>query len=529
MKLIFSLLLLFGTLEAVYAQKKPVDDKGFPVIAHKDTLFHIKNKLGSLPAAERAQRSSEKIERLSEGLLFIPDSVKIKSDTIVTDVAYKGSILISLSNADAAAVGLDRKVLAQTYRQIIIRNVEQYKKETDLTELLKRAAMGLLILLVLIVCIFYLNKYFNRFAKWISIKAEKKLGSIKIKDYELINKKNELLLINRFLGLLKLFLMVVLVYMALPLIFQLFPWTKSWSDSLLGFVLVPLKSMFGAMVGFFPNFVKILVVFFVFRYLKRGIKFLSHEIETEKLKITGFYPDWAKPTYNIVRIVLDAFMLVVIWPSIPGSDSDIFKGVSVFLGLLISFGSSSAISNGVAGMVITYMRPFAIGDIVRIGEVEGNVLEKSLLVTRLVTVKNEVVTIPNSAILNGNTINYSSLSKKDGLVLHSEITLGYDISWQTIHKLLIDAALATEDIIKEKQPYVFQKSLDDWYITYQINAYTTKPEKMGRIYSELHKNIHDAFDAAGVEIMSPHYKAIRDGNESTIGSNSWKIPKDQSA
>ncbi|MEE1943771.1 mechanosensitive ion channel family protein [Pedobacter sp. KR3-3] len=516
MKLIFSLLLLLGVSQGVNAQTEPID-KGFPVISHRDTLFHIKNKLGSLPATERAQRSSEKIERLAEDLLFLPDSVKIKSDTVVTDVAYKGDILISLSNADAGSVGMDRKVLAQTYRQIIIKNVEQYKKETDLTELLKRAAMGLLILFLLILCIFYLNKYFNRFTAWLGIKVKDKLGNIKIKDYELINRENELLLINRVLGLLKLFLIVMLVYVALPLIFQLFPWTKPWSDRLISFVLVPLKSMFGAIVNFIPNFIKILVIFFVFRYLKKGIRFLSHEIETEKLKITGFYPDWAKPTYNIVRIVLDAFMLVVIWPSIPGSDSDIFKGVSVFLGLLISFGSSSAISNGVAGMVITYMRPFAIGDTVKIGDVEGDVLEKSLLVTRLVTVKNEIVTIPNSAILNGNTINYSSLSKKGGLVLHSKITLGYDIPWQTIHKLLIEAALATEDIIKEKQPYVFQKSLDDWYVTYQINAYTSKPEKMGRIYSELHKNIHDAFDAAGVEIMSPHYRAIRDGNESTIG------------
>jgi small-conductance mechanosensitive channel len=209
-------------------------------------------------------------------------------------------------------------------------------------------------------------------------------------------------------------------------------------------------------------------------------------------------------------------MLVVIWPFIPGSNSEIFKGVSVFLGLLISFGSSSAISNGVAGMVITYMRPFKMGDIVKIGDTTGAVLEKSLLVTRVRTYKNEIITIPNSAILNGNTVNYSSMASQDGLIIHTTVTLGYDIPYPKIYELLIGAAMASEGVIKEKTPFVLQTSLDDWYISYQLNAYIRNPEKMPAIYSEIHKNIHIAFDEAGLEIMSPHYQAIRDGNGSTV-------------
>ncbi|MNV74843.1 Mechanosensitive ion channel [compost metagenome] len=108
------------------------------------------------------------------------------------------------------------------------------------------------------------------------------------------------------------------------------------------------------------------------------------------------------------------------------------------------------------------------------------------------------------------------LSATEGLIIHSTLTLGYDIPWQSIHNLLINAALATDGVIKEKQPFVFQTSLDDWYVSYQINAFISRPESMGGIYSELHKNIHEAFDAAGVEIMSPHYQAIRDGNASTL-------------
>lgn len=332
----------------------------------------------------------------------------------------------------------------------------------------------------------------------------------------MINSKDELLLIRKVLNLVKILVIFTLVYLTLPIVFRLFPWTKPWSDSLIGFVLNPLKNIFSGIIDFIPDLITIAVIVGVFHYIKKVIKYLTNEIEAERLKISGFYPDWAKPTFNIVRLVLNAFMLVVIWPFIPGSDSGIFKGVSVFLGLLISFGSSSAISNGVAGMVITYMRPFKIGDIVKIGEVTGAVQEKSLLVTRILSFKNELITIPNSSILSGNTVNYSSMASQNELIIHTSVTLGYDIPWTQVHELLLAAAAASDGVIKEKPAFVLQTSLEDWYVTYELNVYISNPQIMPRIYSEIHKNIHIAFDNAGVEIMSPHYQAIRDGNASTV-------------
>jgi len=516
LKLLISFIAFFCIQHIAYAQKDTVVFKGYPVIAHADTLFHIKNKLGSLSASERAQRISSKVEALSEDLLFVPDSLITVDDSTFIGIVYKGDILLSLSKADADSVHMDRGVMAKTYQKIIVNNISKYRQETNLSELLKRAGLGFLIILVLGICIFFLNKYSNRFNSWLSFKLHKRIGHIKIKDYELIDRRRELLLISKFLNLIKIFVILLLIYLTLPIIFRLFPWTKSWSDSLIGFVLNPLKNIFSALIDFVPKLITIAVIVVVFHYVKRAIKFLAYEIETERLKISGFYPDWAKPTFNIIKILLNAFMLVMIWPYIPGSDLAIFKGVSVFLGILISFGSSSAISNGVAGMVITYMRPFKIGDVVKIGDTTGAVLEKSLLVTRVRTIKNEIITIPNSAILNGNTVNYTSMSVNEGLIIHSTLTLGYDIPWTTIHELLIGAALATEGVIKEKSPFVLQTSLDDWYVSYQINAHINNPGIMAVIYSELHRNIHEAFDKAGVEIMSPHYQAIRDGNESTV-------------
>jgi len=515
-KKLLIILCLLGLQKPGHAQQSIVMQKGHPVIAHADTLFYIQNKLGSLSAAERAERTSTKVVALSEDLLFVSDSLTTFNDSTLVDVAYRGDVLLSLSKADADSAKMDRSIMAKAYQEIILQNINTYKKETDLTELLKRGGLGLLIIFILGLCIYLLNKYSNRFNAWLRIRLHEKISGLKIKNYELIDRKSELILIRKILNLVKIVVIVILVYLTLPIVFRLFPWTKPWSDSLISFVLNPLKNIFRAIINFIPDFITIAVVVVVFHYLKKVVKFFANEIETEKLTVSGFYPDWAKPTYNIVKLILNAFMLVVIWPFIPGSDSGIFKGVSVFLGLLISFGSSSAISNGVAGMVITYMRPFKIGDIVKIGEVTGAVQEKSLLVTRILSFKNEVITIPNSAILSGNTVNYSSMASKGELIIHTSVTLGYDISWTVIHELLIKAAMQSEGVIKEKKPFVLQTSLEDWFVAYELNVYINNPAKMPAVFSELHKNIHIAFDAAGVEIMSPHYQAIRDGNTSTI-------------
>ena len=260
------------------------------------------------------------------------------------------------------------------------------------------------------------------------------------------------------------------------------------------------------------------------KYVIRFVKYIFHEIEFEKLKINGFHSDWAMPTYSIIRFLLYAFMFVLIFPYLPGSDSNIFKGVSVFIGVLFSLGSSTAIANMVAGLVITYMRPFKLGDRIKIGEVVGDVVEKTLLVTRIKTVKNEIITIPNSSVLSGNTTNYSSETTNTGLIVHTTVTIGYDVPWKDMHQALIDAALKTDMILETPKPFVLQTSLEDFYVSYQVNAYTREAGKQAIIYSNLHQNIQDVCNERGIEILSPHYRAARDGNKSTIPSD--YLPKD---
>jgi small-conductance mechanosensitive channel len=169
------------------------------------------------------------------------------------------------------------------------------------------------------------------------------------------------------------------------------------------------------------------------------------------------------------------------------------------------------------------MRAFKLGDRVKIGETVGDVIDKTMLVTHVRTIKNEDVTIPNSAILNGSTINYTTSAKQLGLILNTTITIGYDVPWKKVHEILIEAALKSEFVNKEPSPFVLQTSLDDFYVSYQINAYTDRADKSSKIYSDMHSNIQDGFNNAGIEILSPHYRSARDGNSMAIPKES--LPK----
>jgi small-conductance mechanosensitive channel len=245
---------------------------------------------------------------------------------------------------------------------------------------------------------------------------------------------------------------------------------------------------------------------------------LAIEVENERLKLRGFHKDWAKPTVNILKIVIYAFALIFIFPHLPGSDSPAFQGISIFFGVLLSLGSTSAIANIVAGIVITYMRPFIIGDRVKIGETVGDVIEKSLLVTKIRTLKNEDVTIPNATIINTHLWNFTKHAKDLGIILHTSVTIGYNVSWEKVNQLLLEAAKNTRSLSrdKDKKPFVLHKRLNDNNVEYELNVYTNQPAKMNQIYSDLHGQILDVFRDANVEILSPGYISTRDGNESTV-------------
>ncbi|HUF13753.1 MAG TPA: mechanosensitive ion channel family protein, partial [Longimicrobiales bacterium] len=305
---------------------------------------------------------------------------------------------------------------------------------------------------------------------------------------------------------------VMLVYLYLLLVLSFFPWTRRLSGEIVGWVVGPLSQVLGGMIGYLPSLFTILVIVAVTYYGTKLVKRFFLAIEQRSIRFSGFYPEWARPTYKIVRFLIIALAVIMVWPYLPNSESQAFRGVAAFLGLLITFGSAGMIANVVGGIMLTYMRAFHVGDRVRIADTVGDVVEQNLLVTRVRTSKSVDVTIPNSLVLGTHIINWSMRAREGGVLLHTTVTIGYDAPWRQVHGLLIAAAKKTDLILADPAPFVLQTSLNDFHVSYELNVWTLQPERMMWIHSRLHENIQDAFNEAGIEILSPSYGALRDGN-----------------
>ncbi|MEJ5056392.1 mechanosensitive ion channel family protein [Sphingobacterium sp. MYb382] len=488
-------------------EKMKLTEKGYPVILLQDTLFTIYTKVGALKAKGRANAIAEKITKLYEDDFYKPDSIKIVSWENSLDISYDEMILMSVNDMDALWFDKSKEELADNYVKIIKDRIDYHRQENSLSKLLVR--IGLVLLVVSIICflIWSIHKLSQK-AKLKVTQQRNRLNKFMYREYVILSSKQVLGLIYTAIKGLKWLFILILLYLLLPLVFSIFPFTQDWATRLFELIWSPFKSIFKSIWDFLPNLFTLIVIFIVMRYFIRFVKYIFREIEMGKLVVTGFHTDWSIPTFNLVKLLLYAFMFILMFPYLPGSDSSVFKGVSVFIGLIFSFGSSNAISNMVSGLVITYMRPFQIGDQIRIGDLVGVVTEKTMLVTRLKTVKNEEITIPNSTVLSGNTTNYSRYSQEEGLIIYTTADVGYEVSWKDAESALLEAARRTKLVLKQPQPFIFQQNLADFYATYEINIYIANVVKKAGILADLRNHIQDVFHERGIELMSPHFRTI---------------------
>ncbi len=444
-----------------------------------------------------------------EGKIFKP--IKFRSQEILTEESISSFFIVLLKGVRLAIT------LALFY--YFITNVLELFPWTKGWNI-KPILGGILSSIVLIAATFVVVKSVFAFLKIFSIKVESWKGtvikSVKVKNAEVLSEDRIIEQIKLVIKVINFVVVIIVAYFFFTILFSFFSFSKTWASTLIGYIIDPLISVLKAFVVFLPNLFTIIVIVFVTRYVLKFIKFIFKEIEKGTISFNKFPNDWAEPTYKIVRFLLIAFAGIVIYPYLPGSNSQAFQGVSIFLGILFSLGSTSAIANMVGGVVLTYMRPFKIGDRVKIADTTGDIIEKTLLVTRVRTIKNVDISIPNAMVLGSHIINFSSSAKEKGLILHTSVTIGYDVPWKRVHELLISAAKQTGNTLTEPTPFILQTSLDDSYVSYELNVYTDNPGIMAKIYSELHQNIQDKFNEAGVEIMSPRYSAVRDGNTTAI-------------
>ncbi|MNU85857.1 Miniconductance mechanosensitive channel MscM precursor [compost metagenome] len=465
--------------------------------------------MGSSLAKDRAYNVVNRIENLYEDDFVKVDSFKIENNEISADIVYKDLIITSITELDALLEGKSKEEIARQYLKRIQQAISEERADNSITKVLIRTGLVLLILIIFSILVFFINRLKKYGTNRLLTERTERIKDVKIKNYVLVTSVQKTRIFINTINIARWGLIVLIAFIMLPIVFSVFPFTQSWASNLIGLFTKPLKKAVFAIWDYIPNLITVFVILFVMRYAVRFVKYIFNEIDKGKLEVNGFHREFAMPTFTIVRFLLHAFTLVLIFPYLPGANSDIFKGISVFIGVLFSLGSSSAISNIIAGLVITYMRPFRIGDRITIADKTGVVIEKSPLVTRLRTIKNEEITIPNSSILSGNTVNYSTFSE-EGICFQVELTVGYEEPWQRIHELLLNIPPRIARVNQLPAPFVLQKKLDDFYVLYELNVYISKSGEIELAKSEIYQHILNDFLAAGIEMNGPHLFAKLD-------------------
>jgi small-conductance mechanosensitive channel len=435
--------------------------------------------------------------RVSRGLIFI-------------------FILIFLDLALAAVVGV-------TPVHSMWKNYIQNFVDFELTQSLLSGTLDNLVLFLGIFVVYqtisFVNIIFPRVYEIMYEWRATRFHIVRIKSLELLTPDQITDFLISLVRYLQLGLNILLGVIGVTFLLSFFPSTQAFVFTLVDNLTTKLQEIGQSILDFLPNLFTLIMLALFTYYALKLLNFFYNGFRNGKIKIAGLHPELAEPTYQLLRFLIVTLALVTAYPYIPGSDSPVFRGITIFTGFLLSLGSTSLVTNVISGVVLTYTRGLKIGDRVKIGDTVGDVIERTLLATRVRTIKNVVITIPNGMVLNNEIVNFSAPSTNEGLILNTTVTIGYDVPWRQVHDLLVQAALATDRILTAPDPFVFQTSLDDYYVSYELNAYTKAPEQMAKIYSELHQNIQDAFNEAGVEIMSPGYTAFRDGNEVTIPAN----------
>jgi small-conductance mechanosensitive channel len=492
------------------------DASAAPVEIDGRTVLSVYSTVGGFTPEERADHIRSRILEVAQRRDIEITLIHAEDRGVWTEILAGDQLIMGITEYDARIVGRPRAQLAAEYAEIIRQVVKQYRLEHTWRNTLRAAGYSALTTSALFLLLIILFRIYRR------MNAQLRALGRPVGPEEPMKSVSSRML--RFLGrgsfelgrILSLVMALTLLQVYVTLILSFFPATRNTSDLITHWLFSELVGLARHFLEYLPNLFVVTVICLAGHYLIRLNRYLFGEIRDEKLNVEGFYPEWAEPTAKIVRVAIVAATAIVVFPYLPGSGSPAFRGITVFLGVLLSLGSSSAVAHAVAGIILTYMRSFRVGDFVKIGDTVGDVVEKTILVTRICTQKNEMVTIPSGNVLGGIVVNYSAQARERGVIFYTRVTIGYSVPWRIVHDLLNNAALSTKDILSDPKPFVLQHSLDDFYVSYELNSFTAHPENMQNIYSQLHENIQDKFHEAGIEINSPHYAAIRDGSRTAI-------------
>jgi small-conductance mechanosensitive channel len=476
-----------------------------PVKLDGKVLFNVRG-MSSFTAEQRAAVVSKRIKSASEDRSVSADSVRIITEGDHLAVYVGIDFLINVYEQDAEVEQISMETLAYVISRKTSEAMKQYRQDRSRPVLLKKsidALVALVIQTLALLLIIWILRLINRlFQRWI----KSRIDNFENKSFSLIKANQIWKIYNSIFRVLRIIIIAVFIAFSLNYILGLFPWTRNVSTYVMKLLVDPFISMGKGILHFLPDLAFLVVLYFVVRYLLKLSRLLFKGIQEGGIVIKKFDRDWAMPTYRIFRIFVIIFAVIIAFPYIPGSDSSAFKGISVFIGVLFSLGSSSFISNLIAGYSMIYRGAFKMGDYIKVGDQVGFVEAQEVLVTRMRTVKNEEVIVPNSTMLNSNIVNFSKNAREQGLIIHTVVGIGYETPWRMVDAMLREAADRTEGLLKQPPPYVLQLSLGDFAINYEINAYCDKTSNLALLYTILHQNILDVFNENNVQIMTPAYE-----------------------
>ncbi len=475
-----------------------------PVRVDGRVLFSLRGA-SSLPASDRAAVVRARIVEAAADEKFDPAEIQVVEATDMTQILAGQRLFLRVFDADAELEQVGRHALALVHADRIKATIvdwRAYRQPERVRAGIRTAAIAVGVLAIFLVVFLWTTRKLMTFLET-RLKAR---DGIKVQSLQLIPGSQLWGTLAGLLHAIRVIVVLIATYVCVQTVMTEFPQTRAVGLQLGTWLVDPLLTMGSGFVEELPSLMFLLVLFFVVRFILKLLSMYFTAVGNGTIVLRNFEAPWATPTYRLIRFGVIAFGLVVAYPYIPGSGSEAFKGLSIFAGVLFSIGSSSFIANNVAGYALIYRRVFAVGDRVRIGDTVGEVLEMRLQVTRLRTFKNEEVIVPNSTILNSEVTNYSSLAKSRGLILHTTVGIGYETPWRQVEGMLLTAAERTSGFLKDPPPFVLQKSLGDFAVTYEINVFVGDANDMAGRYDALHQSILDVFNEYGVQIMTPAYE-----------------------
>jgi small-conductance mechanosensitive channel len=496
-------------------------EPAIPVTLDEKVVFSVGAPLGPFTAQERAASAQKRLLRLAQDPFYDPELFTVEETEHATQLRYGHTTIGFITDQDAAVVGVGRTELAaesiETLKTAISEYQDRRRPEARRRGWIAVAAAAIAFAGFAALVGWIYRRLVRRLERrqWIGVTRFLR-KYLSIPDDRIVATERTVLKIFRLLAT------VIGALVCLQIAFTFYPLTRGYALTLLAFVVDPLTSLWHGFLSSISDLVAAAVLIVLVFYGLKLLRWVFTAVADGTVELPGIAREWALPMYKLVRIVVIALAVVMVFPYIPGSSTQAFKGVSLFAGALFTLGATGTIGNFIGGLVAMFVGAFRLGDVVKIGDVVGVVTEMTLVLTRIRTPKQEIVTVPNAAILTTQITNYSAQARENGVILHTAVTIGYDAPWRTVEGLLLDAASRTPLVETTPAPFVLQTALNDFFITYEINVYTREPIQTPVIYSMLHQNIQDAFNAAGVEIMSPHFAALRDGNTTAIPEASRK-------